>query len=89
MNGLRLIFKPEYSQTPFRDFVHIGQLNPSNGRWNVFPYGAPVLTTDTYPDDVDTTVLALLKLDVPDAVKHKTMDDILENRNSDGLVYVG
>ncbi|KAH8126190.1 HAD-like protein [Trichoderma asperelloides] len=69
------------------DLVHIGQLNPSNGRWNVFPYGPPVLTTDTYPDDVDTTALALLKLDVPDAVKHKTMDDILENRNSDGLVY--
>ncbi|PTB36219.1 hypothetical protein M441DRAFT_151448 [Trichoderma asperellum CBS 433.97] len=69
------------------DLVHIGQLNPPNGRWNVFPYGPPVLTTDTYPDDVDTTALALLKLDVPDVVKHKCMDDILENRNSDGLVY--
>lgn len=55
----------------------------------MFPYGPPVLTTDTYPDDVDTTALALLKLDVPDVVKHKCMDDILENRNSDGLVYVG
>ena len=55
----------------------------------MFAYGPPVLTTDTYPDDIDTTTLALLKLDVTEDVKHKTMDDMLQCMNPDGLVYVG
>lgn len=54
----------------------------------MFAYGPPVLTTDTYPDDLDTTTLALLKLDVTEDVKHKTMDDMLQYMNPDGLVYV-
>lgn len=54
----------------------------------MFAYTAPVLTTDTYPDDLDTSTLALLILDTPEKVKHKTMDDMLQNMNPDGLVYV-
>ncbi|KAH0428644.1 hypothetical protein CcaCcLH18_08910 [Colletotrichum camelliae] len=69
------------------DLVHIGQTNPETGHWNVFAYGPPVLTTDTYPDDLDTTTLALLKLDVPKSIKEKTMDDMLQFMNPDGLAY--
>lgn len=72
-----------------RDLVRIGQTSPETGHWNVFAYGAPVLTTDTYPDDLDTTSLALLTLDVTESIKEKTMDDMLKFMNPDGLAYVG
>lgn len=72
----------------YSSLVQIGQPNPPTGRWNVFAYSAPVLTTDTYPDDLDTSTLALLILDISEEVKHKTMDDMLQNTNPDGLVYV-
>lgn len=72
-----------------RSLVDIAQSNPPNGRWNMFAYGPPILTTDTYPDDLDTTTVALLTLDIPEHVKHKTMDDMLNYMNSDGLLYVG
>ncbi|KAJ5019550.1 hypothetical protein K4K57_012691 [Colletotrichum sp. SAR 10_99] len=71
------------------DLVRIGQMSPETGHWNVFAYGAPVLTTDTYPDDLDTTSLALLTLDATERIKEKAMDDMLKFMNPDGLAYVG
>ncbi|KAF0319339.1 hypothetical protein GQ607_013444 [Colletotrichum asianum] len=69
------------------DLVRIGQTSPETGHWNVFAYGAPVLTTDTYPDDLDTTSLALLTLDATDRIKENAMDDMLKFMNPDGLAY--
>ncbi|KAJ3958167.1 hypothetical protein N0V92_005268 [Colletotrichum tropicale] len=71
------------------DLVRIGQTSPETGHWNVFAYGAPVLTTETYPDDLDTTSLALLTLDATERIKEKAMDDMLKFMNPDGLAYVG
>ncbi|KAK1633506.1 Haloacid dehalogenase-like hydrolase-domain-containing protein, partial [Colletotrichum phormii] len=67
--------------------VDIAQLNPPSGHWNVFSYGPPVLTTEVYPEDLDTTSMALLTLDVDFDVKQKTMDDILKYLSPDGLAY--
>lgn len=54
----------------------------------MFAYGPPVLSTNTYPDDLDTAALALMTLDVAEEIIHKTMDDMLYYLNPDGLVYV-
>lgn len=56
--------------------------------WNVFAHGKPVLTTAYYPDDLDTTTLAFLSLDMPTKVKHEVMDDMLNYVTPDGLFYV-
>ncbi|KAJ0301589.1 hypothetical protein COL516b_007560 [Colletotrichum fioriniae] len=67
--------------------VDIAQLDSPSGRWNCFSYGPPVLTTEVFPEDLDTTSIALLTLDIDDSVKQKTMDDILQYLNPDGLAY--
>ncbi|PKX91101.1 ankyrin [Aspergillus novofumigatus IBT 16806] len=53
------------------------------GHWNVFAYGPPVLSTNTYPDDLGTTALALMAFDVAEEIRHKTMDDMLHYLNPD------
>ncbi|KAL2884401.1 hypothetical protein SGCOL_000346 [Colletotrichum sp. CLE4] len=46
-----------------------------------------LLTTEVYPEDLDTTSMALLTLDIDFDVKQKTMDDILKYLSPDGLAY--
>lgn len=84
----KFAWNTNYSMFP-RGLVDIAQLNPPSGQWNCFPYGPPVLTTEVFPDDLDTTSIALLTLDVDVDVKHKAMDNILQFLNPDGLAYVG
>ncbi|KXH65328.1 hypothetical protein CNYM01_00905 [Colletotrichum nymphaeae SA-01] len=67
--------------------VDIAQLNPPSGQWNCFPYGPPVLTTEVFPEDLDTTSIAILTLVVDFDVKQKAMDNILQYLNPDGLAY--
>ncbi|KAK7458292.1 hypothetical protein Landi51_01115 [Colletotrichum acutatum] len=67
--------------------VDIAQLNPPSGQWNCFSYGPPVLTTEVFPEDLDTTSIALLTLDVDFDVKQKAMDNIFQFLNPDGLAY--
>ncbi|KAI3535680.1 hypothetical protein CSPX01_11204 [Colletotrichum filicis] len=67
--------------------VDIAQHNPPSGQWNCFSYGPPVLTTEVFPEDLDTTSIALLTLDVDFDVKQKAMDNILQFLNPDGLAY--
>lgn len=66
--------------------VNLAQHDRYTGRWNVFAFGAPVLTSKAYPDDCDTSTMALLKLDIDQTVLHKTMNDMLELLNEDGLL---
>ncbi|KXH66335.1 hypothetical protein CSAL01_03929 [Colletotrichum salicis] len=75
------------TSTFLKGLVDIAQLNPPSGHWNVFSYGPPVLTTEVYPEDLDTTSMALLTLDVDFDVKQETMNDILKYLSPDGLVY--
>jgi len=53
-------------------------------RWNYF-LGEPVGTTEAFPADVDTTAYSLLAF-TPTSGVHKILDDMLANRNNDGLV---
>lgn len=39
-------------------------------------------------DDLDTTSLGLTVIDMDTATKHKIMDEMLEYRNSDGIIQV-
>ncbi|KAF2249267.1 HAD-like protein [Trematosphaeria pertusa] len=53
--------------------------------WNYF-IDAPVGTTTSFPDDVDTTACSLLALSPPSSSAHRILDAILANRNADNLV---
>jgi HAD superfamily hydrolase (TIGR01509 family) len=55
--------------------------------WNYF-IGKPMGTTDTFPNDLDTTSIALLTLNVDSEVARSVLDEMLLYINSDGLVGV-
>lgn len=58
------------------------------GQFNFFQNGG-VLTTELFPNDLDTTSIGLTVSDHVDAVtKHKVMDEMLKYRNSDGIIQV-
>lgn len=48
----------------------------------------PVLTDSNFPDDLDTTTLAFLGLEMAKEVTKSVMDDMLKYINSDGLLLV-
>ena len=52
--------------------------------WNFFQ-GNPILTTDTFPDDLDDTALALLISD-DKCLKHSVMDEMLDYVTKDGML---
>ncbi|KAJ5164534.1 HAD-superfamily hydrolase subfamily IA variant 3 [Penicillium coprophilum] len=53
--------------------------------WNFFA-GAPKFTTDTYPDDLDTTSLALASMPYEASVVHSILDEMLNSVDEDGLL---
>ena len=55
--------------------------------WNTF-IDKPVLTDEVYPDDLDNTTLAILKLEIEEHVVHAVLDDMLNHVNEDGVVMV-
>ncbi|KDR84666.1 hypothetical protein GALMADRAFT_220311 [Galerina marginata CBS 339.88] len=58
------------------------------GQFNFFQNGG-VLTTELFPNDLDTTSLGLTISDhVDSATKHKVMDEMLKYQNSDGIIQV-
>ncbi|KAF9464282.1 HAD-like domain-containing protein [Collybia nuda] len=58
------------------------------GQFNFFKNGG-VLTTESFPNDLDTTSIGLTVADHVDiATKHEVMDEMLRYRNSDGIVQV-
>lgn len=48
----------------------------------------PVLTDSNFPDDLDTTTLAFLGLEMAKEVTKSVMDDMLKYVNNDGLLLV-
>lgn len=56
-------------------------------KWNFFS-GEPALTTATYPDDLDTTALALTIMDYDKEVVSSVMDEMLEYVNDEGIIMV-
>jgi hypothetical protein len=51
--------------------------------------GKPKLTTDYFPNDLDTTSIALTTLRMKDEVAASVLDEMLQYVNEDGLVLVG
>ncbi|KAF8502428.1 HAD-like protein [Hysterangium stoloniferum] len=60
--------------------------SPGIGTWNFFPGGKGVLTTDKFPDDLDTTSLGLTITHYDDKTAHAILDKMLEFVNSDGIL---
>ncbi len=54
----------------------------------VWQTGKPLLTTETYPNDLDTTSLALMVTGCDDEVVNSVLDEMLELVNEDGIVMV-
>ncbi|PKY02010.1 hypothetical protein P168DRAFT_298685 [Aspergillus campestris IBT 28561] len=65
-----------------RDLIY---LDPHKTTWNYF-IGTPLLTQTKFPDDADTTSLALTILGADPAVPNGVMDEILRFRSQDGIV---
>ncbi|PPQ66159.1 hypothetical protein CVT26_010882 [Gymnopilus dilepis] len=58
------------------------------GQFNFFQHGG-VLTTQEFPNDLDTTSIGLTVSDhIDTATKHKVMDEMLKYQNSDGIMQV-
>jgi hypothetical protein len=55
--------------------------------WNFF-IGPPNLTTEQFPDDLDTTSLALSILPTSPDIAASVMDEIVSRQNQDGIVPV-
>ncbi|PKY05793.1 HAD-like protein [Aspergillus campestris IBT 28561] len=55
--------------------------------WNFFS-GTPKYTTTQYPDDVDTTSLALASMPYSPEVVHSILDEMLDYVDEDGLVQL-
>lgn len=55
--------------------------------WNFFS-GKPKYTSQVYPDDMDTTALALVVLSYDAKLAHSILDEILSYVDEDGLVQV-
>ncbi|KAL4951902.1 HAD-like protein [Aspergillus filifer] len=53
--------------------------------WNFFS-GKPKFTSQVYPDDMDTTALALGILDYEPVLAHSIIDEMLSYVNEDGLI---
>jgi hypothetical protein len=55
--------------------------------WNFFS-GTPKYTTKVYPDDLDTTSLALSTLHYEQDLAHSILDEMLDYVDEDGFVQV-
>ncbi|KAG1752977.1 HAD-like domain-containing protein [Suillus lakei] len=53
--------------------------------WNFFQ-GKPLLTTEEFPFDLDTTSLGLTVMGSPENVAHSVMDDMLDYIDDDGII---
>ncbi|KAF9462712.1 Haloacid dehalogenase-like hydrolase-domain-containing protein [Collybia nuda] len=56
-----------------------------SGKWNFFKEG-PQLTTDHYPDDLDTTSVGLTVLKYDKEIVDPILDEMLKYVNSDGIL---
>lgn len=60
-------------------------LTDTHRTWNFFQ-GKPLLTTEEFPFDLDTTSLGLTVMGSPEDVAHSVMDDMLDYIDDDGII---
>jgi len=58
------------------------------GKWNYFGGEPCKLTTNPYPDDIDTQSLLATIIKPVDTIAHALMDEMLANETVDGIVPV-
>ncbi|OQE24450.1 hypothetical protein PENSTE_c007G06363 [Penicillium steckii] len=63
------------------------EINRPPRLWNFFS-GKPKYTSQLYPDDMDTTALALVILDYEAVIAHSILDELLNYINEEGLVQI-
>ena len=66
---------------------HLVSLVDHEREWNFFQ-GKPILTTETYPCDLDTTSVALTVTAGSKEVISSVMDEMLKYVDKDGIVQV-
>ncbi|KAG1749471.1 HAD-like domain-containing protein [Suillus lakei] len=69
------------------DNQNLVNLTDTPHTWNFFQ-GKPLLTTEEYPFDLDTTSLGLTLMGSPEDVAHSVMDDMLDYIDDDGIIQV-
>jgi hypothetical protein len=57
------------------------------GKWNYFG-SKPVVTTDPYPEDIDTNSIAASIMKPVDSIAHSLMDEMLQCANEDGIIQL-
>lgn len=67
------------------DNRNLVNLNDTHRTWNFFQ-GKPLLTTEEFPFDLDTTSLGLTVMGGPEDVAHSVMDDMLDYIDDDGII---
>ncbi|KAI0089935.1 HAD-like domain-containing protein [Irpex rosettiformis] len=67
-----------------RELVDLASQSVS-GRWNFFK-GKPVLTTTEYPNDIDTTSIAMTVLQHDKELIQRVMDEMLAFKSPDGII---
>ncbi|PLB53340.1 hypothetical protein P170DRAFT_490446 [Aspergillus steynii IBT 23096] len=60
-------------------------LDPHRTTWNYFT-GTPLLTQAKFPDDADTTSLALTVLNADPVIANEVMDEVLRFRDTDCII---
>ncbi|KAG2074605.1 hypothetical protein BDR04DRAFT_1173187 [Suillus decipiens] len=67
------------------DNRNLVNLTDTHRTWNFFQ-GKPLLTTEEFPSDLDTTSLGLTVMGGPEDVAHSVMDDMLDYIDDDGII---
>ncbi|KAG1890277.1 hypothetical protein F4604DRAFT_1889197 [Suillus subluteus] len=67
------------------DNRNLVNLTDTHQTWNFFQ-GKPLLTTEEFPFDLDTTSLGLTVMGSPEDVAHSVMDDMLDYIDDDGII---
>ncbi|KAG2043476.1 HAD-like domain-containing protein [Suillus americanus] len=67
------------------DNRNLVNLTDTHRTWNFFQ-GKPLLTTEEFPFDLDTTSLGLTVMGSPEGVAQSVMDDMLDYIDDDGII---
>ncbi|KAG1725923.1 HAD-like domain-containing protein [Suillus lakei] len=70
------------------DNQNLVNLTDTPHTWNFFQGIKPLLTTEEYPFDLDTTSLGLTLMGSPEDVAHPVMDDMLDCIDDDGIIQI-
>ncbi|KAG1751588.1 Haloacid dehalogenase-like hydrolase-domain-containing protein [Suillus paluster] len=83
-----ILLRENFAQLLILEATHdpsLVDLTDTPRTWNFFQ-GKPLLTTEEFPFDLDTTSLALTVMNSPEDVAHPIMDEMLDYIDDDGII---